>query len=171
MRELGVYWVDLSLFSSIVLFLIHPLIQRPNHSSTYLCTFQNPWGWVGPSLMTISVRNYLYTFVIVSSWYISKKLKPLSIQTTKVVSSNNLSHSISNAYNVKLKKVFKTRSKCTPRFNHKSKMLCIPLHFVEYLSIIHTMYLKEDDTQNLLLILWRICLTCAHATNQVQREG
>ena len=66
-----------------------------------------------------------------------KQLKPLSIQTTKVVSFvplNNVLHSISNAYKVKLKLIFKTCSKCTSRFNHKSKLLCIPHHFVAYLS-------------------------------------
>ena len=126
--------------------------------------------------MTISLHNYLYTFVIVSSWYIFKKLKSLSIQTTKVVlfvPFNNLLCSKSNSYDVNFKNVFKMCSNCIPKSNCKLKVLCNPHHFVEYPSTIHTIFLKDDDIQNLRVRsnLRRVYLTCVYAINQVQREG
>ena len=52
-------------------------------------------------------------------------------------------------------------------------MSCILQYYVEYLYIIHNLFLKEEGIQNLkeLSKLWRDCLTCAHATNQIQKDG
>ena len=53
----------------------------------------------------------------------------------------------------------------------KKITLCIPHHYVEYLSITHTIVLKEIDIQNIRepSNMCKVCLTCAHATNQIQR--
>ena len=61
-------------------FVKHPPVQRPNHSSTYPCTFQNPGGWVGPSFMAISLHTCLLSLLTFSSWYVSNNIKPLSIK-------------------------------------------------------------------------------------------
>ena len=44
---------------------VHPLVQGPFHSPTYLCILQNLGGWVGPSrhenlCLTISTRLLLF---------------------------------------------------------------------------------------------------------------
>ena len=47
------------------------------------------------------------------------------------------------------------------------------LYLTIYSIIIHTIFLHKDDIQNLKVPskLWRVSLTCAHATNQIQKEG
>ena len=45
--------------------------------------------------------------------------------------------------------------------------------YVEYLSNIHTLFLKKNEIQNLKVLpnLWGVYLICAHATNQIHKEG
>ena len=62
-RERDGHSLSKSMFSfKLSPLLIHPLVHRPTHYSTYLCTFQNPGEWVGPSLITITLPNYLPQF-------------------------------------------------------------------------------------------------------------
>jgi hypothetical protein len=52
----------------------HPLIKRTFHSFAYLCTLQNPGGWVGSFPIAVHWSSNQPTKVIVSSWYISKNV-------------------------------------------------------------------------------------------------
>ena len=112
-------------------FIIHPLVHRPNLSSTYLCIFQNMRRWVGPSLISY---HCITISILLSLTHLGMYLKSWTFkhQTTKVVTFaplNNVLHSIYNTSKVKFKRVFKTCIKCTSRFNHNSTMLCIPHHY------------------------------------------
>ena len=74
LERAGVFLLIAKHIVKLSLCAIHPLIKRPTHSFAYLCTFQNPGGWVGSSLMAMSLPSFQLTMVIVFSWYFSKKV-------------------------------------------------------------------------------------------------
>ena len=74
-ERVGLFLLNAMLIVKLSLCVIHSLIKRPNHFIAYLCTFQNLGGWVGSSRMVVPLLCYHLTIVVVSSWYVSKKVK------------------------------------------------------------------------------------------------
>ena len=100
--------------------------------------------------MNISLHDCLYAFVTISSWYVSKKLKTVSTQTPKVVSICCIPYP--RLTKSESKKCLRLCPKCASMVHSQIKiMLYIPHHIVENLSIVHTLFLKEDEIQNLIV--------------------
>ena len=54
---------------------IHPLLSRGQTIRWHIYVlFKNPGGWVGSSLMAVSLSSYQLTIVIVFAWYASNKV-------------------------------------------------------------------------------------------------
>ena len=178
-RELGISWANLCLLSGLVI-SSYILLFKGHAISLHICvSFKTQeGGWVGPFLkenLCLTISTHLGLSHIGLPSQIEKFITSIN-KLIRFYPFGYLGKTlcyISDVYIVKFQMVHETYSKEPQKStSNQYALYCFDIIVLEYVSNIHTIFLKKDEIQYLtvLPVLWMICLTCAHATNQFHRD-